>query len=85
MIIIAAMVGMVTAMAMVVMRGIVGPSIFDRILAANMFGTNVVVFIALLGYVTGTEFMLDIGITYALINFVTTIALLRYFKYKKEE
>jgi multicomponent Na+:H+ antiporter subunit F len=79
---VAAILGVLVCMTMVIIRGIVGPSIFDRILAANLFGTNIVVFIVMIGHFMGTEFFLDIAITYALINFITTIALLRYFKYE---
>ncbi len=84
MLVIAAMAGLLASMAMAVIRGIVGPTTFDRILAVNMFGTNIVVFIAFLGHVMGTEFFLDISMIYALTNFVTTVAFLRYFKYRKE-
>lgn len=72
------------SMGMVIIRGIVGHTTFDRILAVNMFGTNIVVFIVLVGHFVGTEFFLDIALTYALINFITTVAFLRYFKYKGE-
>lgn len=71
------------SMSVLLIRAIKGPSIFDRILTANTFGTNIVVLIALMGYLLHTTFFLDIALTYALINFITTIALLRYFKYKE--
>jgi multicomponent Na+:H+ antiporter subunit F len=77
----AAILGILAAMVMVIIRGIVGGSAFDRILAANTFGTNVIVFIVLLGHWQRTEFFIDVAITYSLVNFVTTLALLRYFKY----
>lgn len=73
------------SMGMVILRGVLGRTIFDRILAANNFGTNVIILITLMGYIFGTEFFIDIAITYALINFITTIALLRYFKYSSDE
>ena len=73
------------SMFMVIVRGVLGPTVFDRILSANLFGTKIVVFIVLLGHFVGTEFFLDVAITYALINFITTIALLRYFKFENVE
>ena len=82
---IAIIAGLLVSMFMVIIRGIVGVTNFDRILAANVFGTNIVVFIVVVGHFMGTEFFLDIAITYALINFITTIAFLRYFKYKEDE
>ncbi len=76
---------LLVSMFMVIVRGILGPTAFDRILAANLFGTKIVVFIVLLGHFMETEFFLDVAITYALINFITTIALLRYFKFESVE
>ena len=70
---------------MVIIRGILGSTVFDRILAANLFGTKIVVFIVLIGPYMGTEFFLDVALIYALINFISTIALLRYFKYEGHE
>jgi multicomponent Na+:H+ antiporter subunit F len=80
-----AILGVLAGMAMIVIRGIVGPTIFDRILAANMFGTNVIVLIVLLGHIKGTEYFIDVALTYGLVNFITTLALLRYFKYERAE
>lgn len=81
----AAIIAILVSMGMVMLRGILGPTVFDRILAANSFGTNIVVLIALLGSLMNTVFFIDIALTYALINFITTVALLRYFQYKPEE
>lgn len=80
-----AIIAILVSLIMVIIRGILGPTVFDRILAANLFGTKIVVFIVLLGHFIKTEFFLDVALTYALINFVTTIALLRYFKYEEQE
>jgi multicomponent Na+:H+ antiporter subunit F len=77
----AAIFGILASMAMVIIRGIVGSTAFDRILAANLFGTNVVVLIVLIGHLRVTEFFIDVALTYGLVNFITTLALLRYFKY----
>lgn len=73
------------SMGMVLLRVVLGPSIFDRILGMNSFATHVVVFIVLLGLFSGTGSFIDIAIIYGLISFVTTIAFLMYFKYKPEE
>lgn len=78
-------IAVLVSMGMVIVRSIIGRTTFDRVLAVNSFGTNIVVLIALMGHLMNTVFFLDIAITYALINFVTTIALLRYFTYKSEE
>ena len=69
------------AMAMTLIRAVRGPTVYDRILSVNAFGTTTVLFIALLGFITGRPDFLDLGLLYALLNFIGTIALLKYFKY----
>jgi multicomponent Na+:H+ antiporter subunit F len=74
--------GLVVAMTMMIWRAIVGPSQYDRMLAANSLGTKIVLLIAVIGYLSGRPAFLDIAIVYALINFVTTIALMKFFRYR---
>jgi multicomponent Na+:H+ antiporter subunit F len=68
-------------MALMIVRAIMGPSHYDRILAANSFGTKTVLLVASAGYLFGRPAFLDIAIVYALINFVATIALMKFFRY----
>lgn len=74
--------GLVVAMALMLCRAIAGPSQYDRILAANSFGTKTVLLLAVIGFLFGRPAFLDIAIAYALINFVTTIALMKLFRYR---
>ena len=74
----AAMFGVLVSMFLAVVRGMLGPSVFDRVLAANMFGTKTVLLIAVLGFLTGRPDFLDLGLVYALMNFIGVIALLRF-------
>lgn len=74
--------GLIAAMALMIARAIVGPSHYDRILAANSFGTKTVLLIALIGFLFGRPAFLDIALVYALINFVATIALMKFFRYR---
>ena len=74
--------GLVVAMTLMIWRAIVGPSQYDRILAANSFGTKIVLLIAIIGFLFGRPAFLDIAIVYALINFVTTIALMKFVRYR---
>ena len=69
------------SMAMALARAFAGPTVFDRILAVNSFGTKTVVLIAVLGFLMGRPEFADIAIAYALINFISTIAVLKYVKY----
>jgi multicomponent Na+:H+ antiporter subunit F len=82
MLVAAGIAGLVVAMTMMIWRAIVGPTQYDRMLAANSFGTKIVLLIALIGYLSGRPAFLDIAIVYALINFVTTIALMKFFRYR---
>lgn len=60
------------------------PTVFDRILAVNLFGTKTVLFIAVLGFLFGRPDFLDIALAYALINFISVIGVLRYFEHTQE-
>jgi multicomponent Na+:H+ antiporter subunit F len=77
----AAAAAILITMGLALIRAIKGPSIYDRILAANMFGTKTVLIIAVLGFLMGRPDFMDIALVYALINFVGTIAVLKVLKY----
>ena len=64
-------------MAMAVCRALLGPSVFDRILAVNMFGTKAVLLISVFAFFSGRHDILDIALLYSLLNFVGVIAALR--------
>jgi multicomponent Na+:H+ antiporter subunit F len=68
-------------MGLALLRALTGPTLYDRILAVNMFGTKTVLFIAVLGFLTGRPDFLDIALIYALINFISLVAVLRFFEY----
>ena len=71
-----------TAMVLVLVRLYVGPTLYDRVLAVNSFGTHTVLFIGVVGFLNERPDFLDIALLYALINFVGTIAILKYFRYR---
>jgi len=73
------MVAVLVSLALAMVRAVLGPSMFDRVLAANSTGTLAVLALALIGFVTGRPEFLDIGILYTLLNMIGTIAVLRYF------
>ncbi len=68
-------------MALALVRAIKGPTIYDRILAVNAFGTLTVLLIAVHGFLAGRPEFLDIALVYALINFIATIAVTKYVKF----
>jgi multicomponent Na+:H+ antiporter subunit F len=74
------MVAVVVTMGLALIRASLGPTVFDRILALNMFGTKTVLLIAVLGFATGRPEWLDLGMVYALMNFIGVIAVLRFWR-----
>ncbi len=78
----AASIILLVAMALMLLRALLGPTLYDRILAVNSFGTKTVLFLGMIGYLAGRPAFLDIAILYALINFVATIAILKFFRYR---
>jgi multicomponent Na+:H+ antiporter subunit F len=76
-----AMLGVLVTMVLALVRAFMGPTVFDRVLAANMFGTKTVLLIAVSGFLTGRPEWLDLAILYALMNFIGMVALLRFSKF----
>jgi len=76
-----AMVAVLVCMAMSLVRALLGPTVFDRILAVNAFGTKTVLLIAVLGFLTQRPDFLDLALVYALVNFIGTIAVLKFTDY----
>jgi multicomponent Na+:H+ antiporter subunit F len=72
---------LLTVIAMLLVRAFIGPTFTDRILAVNSVGTVVVLLIALFGFLTSRPEFLDIALLYALINFVGTLAILKFFNF----
>ena len=79
----AAMIAILLSMAMLLVRAFKGPTIFDRVLSVNSFGTKTVLLIAVLGFLTGRPAFLDLALVYALMNFISTIAVLKFSRYGK--
>ncbi len=70
-------------MVIVMIRLFAGPTLYDRVLALNTFGTCTVLLIGAMGYLFKRPDFLDIALLYALINFVGTIAVLKFFRYRR--
>lgn len=77
----AAMAGVAVTMLLVLIRALLGPTVYDRILAVNVFGTKTVLLIAVLGFLDGRPEFLDVALVYALINFIGTVAVLKFMQY----
>ena len=74
-------IAILVVMAIALVRASYAPTVYDRILGVNMFGTKTVLLIAVTGYLMGRPEFLDIAIVYALINFIGMVAVLRFFEY----
>lgn len=70
-------------MALLLVRLFAGPTLYDRVLALNTFGTCTVLLIGVVGFLFERPEFLDIALLYALINFVGTIAVLKFFRYRR--
>jgi len=77
----AAAAAILVTMGMVLVRAIKGPSVYDRILATNNFGTLTVTLIAVVGFLAGRPEFLDIALVYALINFIGAIAVSKFVQF----
>ena len=77
----AATAAILVTMLLALLRALLGPTVYDRILALNMFGTKTVLLIAVSGFLTGRPEWLDLAILYALMNFIGVLAVLRFSKY----
>jgi multicomponent Na+:H+ antiporter subunit F len=77
----AAAAGLLVALALVLTRAFIGPTVFDRAQAANTIGTLSVLLLAVMGFLAGRPDFLDLAIVYGLLNLVGTIAVLKYFEY----
>ncbi len=77
-----AAVALLISMAIILVRLFRGPTLYDRVLAVNLFGTATVLFIGIIGFMSERPEFLDIALLYALINFVGTIAILKFFRYR---
>jgi len=74
-------IAILVVMALALLRSFSAPTVYDRILGVNMFGTKTVLFLAVVGFLNGRPDFLDIAIVYALINFIGMVTVLRYFEY----
>ena len=72
---------LLATLVLVLARAVLGPTLFDRILAANTVGTISVLLLSLFGFLTGRPDFLDLAIVYGLLNIVGTIAVLKFFRY----
>lgn len=77
----AAAAGLLIALGLALVRAVLGPTVFDRVQAANTIGTLAVLLLAVIGFLTGRPEFLDLAIIYGLLNVVGTVAVLKFFSF----
>jgi multicomponent Na+:H+ antiporter subunit F len=81
---IAILIALLTAVCLY--RVAAGPTVFDRVIAAGLVGTNGIILLVLIGFIYGRiDMFVDIAIIYALLNFIVVIALMKYFDRRGEK
>jgi len=77
----AAALALLATLALTLARAALGPTVFDRLLAANTVGTCTVLLLAVIGFLTGRPDFLDLALVYGLLNVIGTVAVLKFFRY----
>jgi multicomponent Na+:H+ antiporter subunit F len=77
---IAVSIAILITMVLALIRALKGPSVFDRVLAVNVFGTKTVLLLSVIAFLYGRPDFLDLALAYALVNMVGILAVLEYFQ-----
>lgn len=65
-------------------RAVFGPTVLDRIISVSVIGTKTTVVLLLIGVIYGrVDMFVDISLAYALLNFIATIAVAKFFHTRK--
>lgn len=73
-------VAILMTMVLAVVRALKGPTLYDRVLAVNMFGTKTALLLAVVALLFERYDFLDLALAYALINVVGVLAVLEFFE-----
>ena len=65
-------------MILALVRALRGPTVYDRVLAVNMFGTKTALLLSVIAFLFGRPDFLDLALAYALINLVGVLAVLEF-------
>ncbi len=61
-----------------ILRMILGPSIWDRLLGFNMISMKIVMSIVIFAFIQNASFYLDVALAYAILGFIGTIIVARH-------
>ena len=76
---------LIVTMALALVRAVLGPTVYDRVLAVNMFGTKTVLLLSVITFLFGRPDFLDLALAYALINFIGVLAVLEFFRDRAQQ
>jgi multicomponent Na+:H+ antiporter subunit F len=62
----------------VVLRILIGPTIWDRLLGLNLIASKILVAIVVLARLLDMTFLLDIALVYAVLGFLGTVLIARF-------
>lgn len=66
-------------------RLVKGPSIIDRVMATNVLGTKTVILLVVIGAIYNRiDMFVDLALTYALLNFIASLAAARFIKRRND-
>ena len=82
---ITASIAILVTMILALIRALTGPSVYDRVLAVNMFGTKTVLLLSVVAFLYGRPDFLDLALAYALINFIGVLAVLAFFQNRRTD
>ncbi len=71
-------------MALALVRGVLGPTVYDRVLAVNLIGTKTVLLLSVIAFFYGRPDFIDLAMAYALLNFIGVLAVLEFFRRRAE-
>jgi multicomponent Na+:H+ antiporter subunit F len=72
--------GIVLVLGLTLVRLFGGPTLYDRVLAANAVAAKVVLVIAAVAAATGEAALVDVALALALASFVVNAAVLKFFR-----
>jgi multicomponent Na+:H+ antiporter subunit F len=77
-------IAILVTMVLAVVRALMGPTVYDRVLAVNVFGTKTVLLLSVVAFLSGRPDFLDLALAYALINMVGILAVLEFFQNRSQ-
>ncbi len=76
----AAGLALLVTLLLALVRAALGPSVFDRLQAANTIGTCAMLLLAVIGFLGGRPEFLDLALVYGLLNVIGIVAVLKFFR-----